>query len=246
MFDRAADTYDQLGVDFFTPMGRDLAALSGLRAGERVLDLGAGRGAVTFAAAEAVGADGEVCAIDIAPSMVERLRDDVRERGLSTVQVSVGDAEAPVSSPRRSTPFSRAWRCSSSPSPHRHFAPCRVAAPGRADRVHDVRRQRSPFRGGDEGDRAVGVRRVAARTTPGRRSARRKHRDAACTSAGLDANVQRRHPLESRFTSHRSGLVPWAGSHGRPVRARAGPGTSRRGRTHVARPTFEDARVARR
>ena len=95
VFDRAADTYDQLGVDFFTPMGRDLVALTGLRAGERVLDLGSGRGAVTFAAAEAVGADGEVFAIDLAPSMVDLLHSDARKRGLSTVQVSVGDAEAP-------------------------------------------------------------------------------------------------------------------------------------------------------
>ena len=47
VFDRAAEMYDQLGVDFFTPMGRDLVGRAGLRPGERVLDLGAGRGAVT-------------------------------------------------------------------------------------------------------------------------------------------------------------------------------------------------------
>ncbi len=99
VFDRAAGTYDQLGVDFFTPMGRDLVTRVGLRPGERVLDLGAGRGAVTFAAAEAVGNDGEVFAIDIAPTMVELLRGDVGKRGLSGVHVSVGDAEMPELEP---------------------------------------------------------------------------------------------------------------------------------------------------
>lgn len=95
VFDRAAGTYDQLGVDFFTPMGHDLVARAGVRAGERVLDLGAGRGAVTFAAADAVGAEGDVHAIDIAPTMVELLRADAQERGLANVRVSIGDAEAP-------------------------------------------------------------------------------------------------------------------------------------------------------
>ena len=99
VFDRAAGTYDQLGVDFFTPMGRDLVDRAELRPGERVLDLGAGRGAVTFAAAEAVGADGEVCAIDIAPVMVELLRAEAQERGLPSVRVSVDDADAPEFAP---------------------------------------------------------------------------------------------------------------------------------------------------
>jgi ubiquinone/menaquinone biosynthesis C-methylase UbiE len=95
VFDRAAETYDQLGVDFFTPMGRELAARAGLQPGERVLDLGAGRGAVTFAAAEAVGTSGDVAAIDLSPVMVELLRAEARDRGLAHVHVAVGDAESP-------------------------------------------------------------------------------------------------------------------------------------------------------
>jgi SAM-dependent methyltransferase len=60
-----------------------------------VLDVGCGRGAVTFPAAEAVGAGGFVEAIDIAPGMVERLRVDAEQRGVGNVAVRVGDAEAP-------------------------------------------------------------------------------------------------------------------------------------------------------
>jgi ubiquinone/menaquinone biosynthesis C-methylase UbiE len=95
IFDRLADTYDNVGVDYFTVFGRRLVELTGLRPGERVLDAGCGRGAATFAAADAVGQDGRVTAIDIAPEMVARTAADARERGYPRVEVVVGDAESP-------------------------------------------------------------------------------------------------------------------------------------------------------
>lgn len=99
IFDRSAPTYDQLGVDFFTPMGRELARRAALRPGERVLDVGCGRGAVLFAAREAVGASGAVTGIDLAERMVALTRADVAARGLSGVTVQVGDAEDPAFAP---------------------------------------------------------------------------------------------------------------------------------------------------
>lgn len=95
MFDRSAETYDSVGVEYFTAFGRRLVDLAGLRPGERVLDLGCGRGAVTFAAAEAVGAGGEVLALDLAPGMVRRTAEEAAARGLDHVTVRTGDAEAP-------------------------------------------------------------------------------------------------------------------------------------------------------
>jgi ubiquinone/menaquinone biosynthesis C-methylase UbiE len=95
LFDRLSESYDSVGVDYFTTFGRRLVELAGVRPGEHVLDLGCGRGAVTFAAAEAVGPDGRVTALDLAPGMVERTAAEARERGYTWVDVRVGDAEAP-------------------------------------------------------------------------------------------------------------------------------------------------------
>jgi ubiquinone/menaquinone biosynthesis C-methylase UbiE len=95
VFDRSAETYDSVGVEYFTAFGRRLVGHAALRPGERVLDLGCGRGAVTFAAAEAVGPGGEVLALDLAPGMVRRTAGEAAARGLGQVTVRVGDAEAP-------------------------------------------------------------------------------------------------------------------------------------------------------
>jgi ubiquinone/menaquinone biosynthesis C-methylase UbiE len=95
LFSLISDDYDQSGVEFFATFGAALVEFAELRPGERVLDVGCGRGAVTFPAAEAVGAGGFVEAIDIAPGMVERLRVDAEQRGVGNVAVRVGDAEAP-------------------------------------------------------------------------------------------------------------------------------------------------------
>lgn len=95
VFDRGAETYDQIGVDFFTPAARDLVARADLQPGERVLDLGTGRGAVLFAAADAVGPDGRAVGIDLSGRMVELTAADAAARGLQHVTVVQGDAERP-------------------------------------------------------------------------------------------------------------------------------------------------------
>ncbi|MFY1692932.1 class I SAM-dependent methyltransferase [Plantactinospora sp. WMMB782] len=95
VFDRGAPSYDRTGVDFFGPMGRELVRRAGLRPGERVLDVGCGRGAVLLPAADAVGPTGRIVGIDLAPTMVELTRADVAAAGLSQVRVEVADAEAP-------------------------------------------------------------------------------------------------------------------------------------------------------
>jgi O-methyltransferase/aklanonic acid methyltransferase len=98
-FHRAAADYDQAGVSFFSPMGRRLVELVGPGPGQRVLDIGCGRGACLFPAATAVGPTGRVVGIDIAPAMVEHARAEVVGRGLDTVSVRVMDAERPAFDP---------------------------------------------------------------------------------------------------------------------------------------------------
>ena len=95
VFDRAAETYDSVGVDYFAAFGRRLVELTGVRPGERVLDVGCGRGAAAFAAAAAVGPDGTVLGTDLAPAMVAQAAADAAARGVANVSFAVGDAESP-------------------------------------------------------------------------------------------------------------------------------------------------------
>ena len=91
-FGRAAATYDDVGLAYFSAFGRERVRRADVTAGETVVDVGAGRGAATFPAAEA-GA--RVVAGDLAPEMVDRLAADAAARGLTEVEALVLDAEAP-------------------------------------------------------------------------------------------------------------------------------------------------------
>ncbi|MFC9745653.1 class I SAM-dependent methyltransferase [Streptomyces niveus] len=94
-FNSAAASYDELGVEFFTPMGRRLVERVAPAAGERVLDVGCGKGAALFVAAERVGPSGHALGIDIAPAMVEEARRRAVALGTGHVEVRVMDGENP-------------------------------------------------------------------------------------------------------------------------------------------------------
>jgi ubiquinone/menaquinone biosynthesis C-methylase UbiE len=94
-FDRVADTYDNVGVPWFTPIAERLVAGLAPRPGERALDIGAGRGAALFALATAVGPTGSVHGIDLAARMVDATRADIARRGLANVDLDVMDATDP-------------------------------------------------------------------------------------------------------------------------------------------------------
>ena len=58
----------------------------GLRQGDRVADLGAGSGYLTFRLADAVGANGKVFAVEVSEAKVEALRREAAERGYANVE----------------------------------------------------------------------------------------------------------------------------------------------------------------
>ncbi|WP_051966760.1 class I SAM-dependent methyltransferase [Kitasatospora mediocidica] len=93
-FSLAADEYDEANGPFFNPVGVRLAQLAGLRPGDRVLDVGCGRGAVLFAALAEVGPEGYVAGVDLAPGMVRATAAQAAGRGLRNVSVRVDDAES--------------------------------------------------------------------------------------------------------------------------------------------------------
>ena len=68
-------------------------ALAGLKAGETVLDLGAGAGIDCFLAAQRVGPSGGVIGVDMTPEMIDRARENVRKDGAANVEFRLGEIE---------------------------------------------------------------------------------------------------------------------------------------------------------
>ncbi len=64
VFDRAAATYDRVGVDLFGPIAERLVEELDPRPGKRLLDVGCGRGAVLLRAAARVGPSGTLDGVD--------------------------------------------------------------------------------------------------------------------------------------------------------------------------------------
>ncbi len=93
LFDAVADTYDQVGVRFFAPIGQGLVDALAPRPGERALDLGCGRGAALLPLARAVGPTGRVLGGDLSPNMVAGCRRLAADQELGHVEVRVMDAQ---------------------------------------------------------------------------------------------------------------------------------------------------------
>ena len=68
-------------------------ALSSLRVGDTVLDLGSGAGMDCFLAAREVGANGSVIGVDFTPAMIERAEENAAKLGLENVSFRLGDIE---------------------------------------------------------------------------------------------------------------------------------------------------------
>lgn len=92
LFDGAAETYDSVGVPWFGPIAQDLVDALAPQPGERVLDVGCGRGAVLARVADLVGPEGRAVGTDVAPGMVRRTAELLADR--PQVDVFVGDATA--------------------------------------------------------------------------------------------------------------------------------------------------------
>lgn len=96
LFDALAPTYDAVGVDLFAPIAERLVELVGIGSGDRVVDIGCGKGAFLLPAARAAGPGGSVTGIDLSPAMVDAARRAARVAGLDNVRVVAGDAAAPA------------------------------------------------------------------------------------------------------------------------------------------------------
>lgn len=95
LFDAVADSYDQVGVDFFGPIAAGLVAELDPQPGERAVDMGCGRGAVLLPLAGRVGPGGSVFGADVSPRMVQHCRDLAAAERLDNVEVVLLDAQSP-------------------------------------------------------------------------------------------------------------------------------------------------------
>ncbi|MGB7983029.1 MAG: methyltransferase domain-containing protein [Candidatus Nanopelagicales bacterium] len=95
LFDDVAESYDAVGVEFFAPIARGLVDALAPAQGERVADLGCGKGAFLLPAARAVGSRGRAVGVDVSPAMVAATGTAAALAGLAHVEVAVGDAQSP-------------------------------------------------------------------------------------------------------------------------------------------------------
>jgi ubiquinone/menaquinone biosynthesis C-methylase UbiE len=93
LFSGTSATHDAVG-GLFGHFGVLLVEHARLSPGDRVLDVAAGTGASLVPAAQRVGANGHVIGLDLAPGMVDRLRDLIARLGIKNAEAVVGDAES--------------------------------------------------------------------------------------------------------------------------------------------------------
>lgn len=79
----------------------------GLQPGEYVLDVGSGSGRLAIPAAQRVGANGRVVALDVQPEMLSRLQERAAEAGVANIELQLVDIAGDNSLPANS--FDRAW-----------------------------------------------------------------------------------------------------------------------------------------
>lgn len=94
LFNRVAPVYDSEPLRFFPLSADRLVEWLRIPPGAKVLDIAAGTGAVTIAAARAVGPRGHVTAIDIAERMLERAQTRIARAGMGNVDFHLMDAQA--------------------------------------------------------------------------------------------------------------------------------------------------------
>jgi SAM-dependent methyltransferase len=94
---QAAEAWDRWGPtleDWLGPATEVMLDLAGVAEGGRVLDVAAGTGGQTIAAARRVGPAGRVLATDIAPAILEYAAANAQAAGLANVATHVADGEA--------------------------------------------------------------------------------------------------------------------------------------------------------
>lgn len=94
MFNLVASGYDNAVLRFFPFCADRLIARLKPAPGAKLLDVATGTGVVALAAAQAVGIQGRVMAIDLAEAMLDRLQEKIAKFGIANIDLHVMDAGA--------------------------------------------------------------------------------------------------------------------------------------------------------
>ncbi|HEY5682550.1 MAG TPA: class I SAM-dependent methyltransferase [Sulfuricaulis sp.] len=92
VFNLVADGYDDAALRFFPFCADRLVGRLNPAPGSKFLDVATGTGVVALAAAQAVGQQGRVMAIDLAETMLDRLQEKVAKFGVRNIDLHVMDA----------------------------------------------------------------------------------------------------------------------------------------------------------
>ena len=92
-FEAIANAYDANGVDFFGPIAAALVDRLDLVSGQRVLDVGCGKGAVLVHARAKMGSAARLVGIDVSPVMLAEARDSLLRQGLEDVELQQMDGQ---------------------------------------------------------------------------------------------------------------------------------------------------------
>jgi ubiquinone/menaquinone biosynthesis C-methylase UbiE len=93
-YNAAADYFDDPALGFWDRFGRDTIDRLNLAPGNWVLDVCAGTGASAIPAAVQVGPTGKVIAVDLSENLLALAEQKARQRGLSNLEIQVGDIDA--------------------------------------------------------------------------------------------------------------------------------------------------------
>lgn len=93
-WDLCADNYDGCLTEPFRPFAERLLSLVSLQRRQRVLDIAAGSGLVTLAAARSVGPDGVVVGVDLSSRMMQLARTRAYDNKIENTHFAQADAEA--------------------------------------------------------------------------------------------------------------------------------------------------------
>lgn len=93
-WDMAAADYEPLWHAQLASAHTQLIACAAFAPGQRVLDIACGTGLIAFAAAQAVGPDGQVVGVDISAQMVETCRQRAQARAIHNARFARMDAES--------------------------------------------------------------------------------------------------------------------------------------------------------
>lgn len=92
-FDLIAKSYDS--IRFVRAPAQKVLQEANITAGERVLDVACGTGWLTIPAAQAVGDNGRICAIDIAPLMITSAQAKAAAANVHNIEFSVMNGQVP-------------------------------------------------------------------------------------------------------------------------------------------------------